>query len=186
MARFVIATLGLVALLGLALAAGGVWTLLALLYITVFTFFMDRIAALAAPDFPEREFPAGDGLAVVLGLAHLPLLYGGAWAVAGGGGHTIPERVALFFALALFFGQVSNSNAHELIHRSNRWLRRLGVAVYCSLLFGHHASAHVRVHHVHAATPRDPNSAPLGRSYYAFAPRAWIGGHACAMQVKGG
>lgn len=184
MARFVIATLGMVAALGLALWLGGLWTLIALLYITVFTFFLDRIAALAAPDRPENEFPAGDGLAALLGLVHFPLLYAGVWAVAGAGGQSVAERVALFFALALFFGQVSNSNAHELIHRGSRRPHRLGVAVYCSLLFGHHVSAHLRVHHIHAATPQDPNSAPLGQSYYAFAPRAWIGSFRAGLRAE--
>ncbi|MBN9887666.1 alkane 1-monooxygenase [Salipiger abyssi] len=184
MARFVIATLGMVGALGLALWLGGLWTLLALLYITVFTFFLDRIAALAAPDRPDSEFPAGDGLAALLGLVHFPLLYAGVWAVAGAGGQSAAERVALFFALALFFGQVSNSNAHELIHRGSRRLHRLGVAVYCSLLFGHHVSAHLRVHHIHAATPQDPNSAPLGQSYYAFAPCAWIGSFRAGLRAE--
>lgn len=184
MARFVIATSGMVALLALGMAFGGAWAWAALLCITVVTYFLDRIAALAAPDHPEREFPAGDGLAALLGLVHFPLLYAGAWAVAGHGAHGPGARVALFFALALFFGQVSNSNAHELIHRQSRWLRRLGVAVYCSLLFGHHASAHVRVHHVLAATAGDPNSAPLGRSYYRFAPRAWLGSFRSGLRAE--
>ena len=91
MARFVIATSGMVALLALGLAFGGAWAWAALLCITVVTYFLDRIAALAAPDHPEREFPAGDGLAALLGLVHFPLLYAGAWAVAGHGAHG-PEK----------------------------------------------------------------------------------------------
>ncbi len=188
MARFAIATLGLAALLGAAIVTGGAWAdllaLVALLAITLGVFLLDRLAALAAPDSPGEEFPAGDGLALALGLLHFPLLYGGAWAIAGGGGHDITGRVALFFALSLFLGQVSNANAHELIHRGDRRLRRLGVAVYCSLLFGHHVSAHLRVHHVHAATDADPNSAPLGQSYYRFAPRAWIGSFRKGWQAE--
>lgn len=179
MARFAFATLTMAALLGATIVSNGawsdVWALAALLGITVGVFALDKLAALAAPDHPGEEFPAGDGLAVALGLLHFPLLYGGVWAISGGGGHDATARVALFFALSLFLGQVGNSNAHELIHRPDRGLRRLGIAVYSSLLFGHHVSAHLRVHHVHAATDADPNSAPLGQSYYAFAPRAWIG-----------
>ncbi|WP_146587583.1 alkane 1-monooxygenase [Puniceibacterium confluentis] len=175
MARFTIITLAMAALLALGLARGGIFAGLALLYITLFTYFMDRIAALTAPDAPAgQEFPAGHGLSLLLGLLHFPLLYGG---VAALNGATLApvEKALCFFALALFLGQVSNSNAHELIHRTSRWPRRLGVAVYCTLLFGHHASAHRYVHHVHAATDRDPNSARLGEGFYAFALRAWIG-----------
>lgn len=174
MVRFTAVTLGMVLCLILAMGVGGVYSAAALLYITVFTFFMDKLTALAAPDHPDAEFPAGDGLSLILGLVHFPLLYGGVWAIAGSGLATL-DKVLIFFALSLFLGQVSNSNAHELIHRSSRHLHRLGVAVYSSILFGFHASAHVRVHHIHAATERDPNSARLGQNFYHFAGRAWIG-----------
>ncbi|WP_136439229.1 alkane 1-monooxygenase [Pacificoceanicola onchidii] len=173
MARFAGVTWGMVILLALGMAFGGGWAVAALLYITVFTFFMDKITALAAPDHPGAEFPAGDGLAVLLALAHFPLLYGGIAVLAGA--MPIWEKGVLFVALALFLGQVSNSNAHELIHRSARSLRLLGMAVYSAVLFGHHASAHVRVHHVHAATDRDPNSARPGEGFWRFLLRAWRG-----------
>nr|MDJ0821037.1 fatty acid desaturase [Paracoccaceae bacterium] len=176
MARFAIVTLAMVALLAAGLIWGGLWASAALVYITVFTFFMDRITALTAPDTPAgQEFPAGDGLSITLGIAHFPLLYGGVWALGSGYHLTLLDKVLIFFVLSLFIGQVSNSNAHELIHRAPRAMRRLGVAVYGSILYGQHASAHVRVHHVHAATDRDPNSARLGEHFYAFALRAWKG-----------
>ena len=175
MTRFTIITLTLVALLAAGLVLGGGYAGAALFYITVFTFFMDKIAGLAAPDAPEgAEFPAGLGLSVVLGLVHFPLLFGGALTI-GSGRLEAWEGVALFFGLALFLGQVSNSNAHELIHRGARAPRALGVAVYTSLLFGHHASAHRLVHHVHAATDRDPNTARLGEGFWRYAARAWAG-----------
>jgi alkane 1-monooxygenase len=75
----------------------------------------------------------------------------------------------------LWFGQVSNPMAHELIHRSNRVRYGLGVAVYTSLLFGHHSSAHRLVHHRHAASAADPNSARAGEGFYRFFLRAWGG-----------
>lgn len=183
MTRFTLATLSMVALLALGLVAGRPFPALALAYITVFTFFMDRIAALAGPDRPGEEFPAGDGLALALGLLHFPLLYGGVWAI-GTPGLSTPDKVLIFLALSLYLGQVSNSNAHELIHRPARWMRRLGVAVFSSILFGHHASAHVRVHHVHAATARDPNSAEMGEHFYAFALRAWWGSFRAGLAAE--
>ena len=175
MLRFTAATLGMVALLALALLFGGAWPGLALAYITVVTFFLDRIAALAAPDRPETEdFPAADGLSVALALAQFPLLYGGVAVLAGDGMGAV-NKALLFTALALFLGQIGNANAHELIHRAHRGLHRLGVAAYGSVLFAHHASAHVRVHHVHAATEADPNTARLGEGFWRFALRAWAG-----------
>ncbi|MDA7426768.1 alkane 1-monooxygenase [Thalassococcus lentus] len=175
MLRFTVITWAMVALLALAIVLGGPFAGLALAYMTVFTFFMDKITAIAAPDTPGQEFPAGDNLSISLGIIHFPLLYGGVWALCSSPALALLDKVLLFFALSLFLGQVSNSNAHELIHRAPRFMRRLGVAVYSSVLFGHHASAHVRVHHIHAATDADPNSAKLGEPFYRYAVRAWIG-----------
>lgn len=174
MARFAIITLSMVALLALALLQGGIWPALALGYMTVLAYFLDKLAALCAPDAPEgQEFPAGRGLSLLLGALHFPLLYGGVAALSAGMAPL--QAVLCFAALGLYLGQVSNSNAHELIHQPDRDARRLGMLVYASVLFGHHASAHMRVHHIHAATDRDPNSARLGEGFYRFALRAWIG-----------
>ena len=175
MQRFTLVTGLMVVLLGLGLAFGGLWSVLALVYITLFTVCMDRISGLAASDHPGEAIPTGDALSIALGLVHFVLLYVGVRVLASGDASGVVDKILIFIALSLFVGQVGNANAHELIHRSNRWMRRLGVAVYSSILFGHHASAHVRVHHVHAATERDPNSARLGETYYAFALRAWTG-----------
>ncbi|KMK67974.1 alkane 1-monooxygenase [Puniceibacterium sp. IMCC21224] len=189
MTRFVLITLGMALVLALALCLGGIWPPLALGYITVFTFLMDKVTALAAADAPQgAEFPAGHGLSTLLGLLHFLLLYGGVAVLSDpasrGAVLDLADKVLCFLALALFLGQVSNSNAHELIHRSARWPRRLGVAIYCSLLFGHHASAHPRVHHVHAATDADPNSARLGEGFYAFALRAWTGSFRAGLRAE--
>ncbi len=52
MGRFTAVTLGMVACLALAMLFGGMFGAAALLYITVFTFFMDKLTAMAAPDHP--------------------------------------------------------------------------------------------------------------------------------------
>ena len=151
---------------------GGVWGWLALFYMTAFAFGMDEL--IAAADTEGREFPAHNVLSVALAIAHFGVLALVVWALATG----VPGGAgsgALFLATGLFLGQVSNSNAHELIHRGRRPLFVLGRWVYISLLFGHHASAHPLVHHRYVASTRDPNSARLGESYYRFAWRAWTG-----------
>jgi alkane 1-monooxygenase len=70
------------------------------------------------------------------------------------------------------FGQVAHPAAHELIHKPGRALRLLGRLIYASLLVGHHASAHLRVHHVHVGSDADPNSAQRGEGFYRYALRA--------------
>lgn len=174
MSRFTTITLAMVAVLALAMVLGGPFAALALAYVTLFTFVMDRLGLPETPDQAAGEFPAGDGLAVILGLTHFPLLAGGVWAIGSGHMGGI-DKAMLFIALSLYLGQVSNSNAHELIHRAPRWMRRLGTANYVSILYGQHASAHLHVHHIHAATDHDPNSARLGEGFYRYLARAWIG-----------
>ncbi len=173
-----------VPLLAAGSLAGGIWPWLAILYLTCLIWVLDWLIARAAPDAPEgAEFPAADGLSVVLALSHLVLLALAVMALARDD-LSWSSRVGIFIGHGIFFGQVSNANAHELIHRGSRWLHWLGVAVYTSLLFGHHASAHRLVHHVHVATDRDPNSARMGESYYRFAPRAWLGSFRAGLAAE--
>ncbi|EAR52300.1 alkane-1 monooxygenase, putative [Oceanicola granulosus HTCC2516] len=172
---FALVTLLPLPLIALAATVGGAVSALALAYMTLIAAALDELVALALPEAEDRaEFPAADGLSVALALGHFALL---ALAVAALAGDWLgaAEKLALFGAAGLFFGQLSNANAHELIHRPGRRLRGLGRWVYISLLFGHHASAHPLVHHVRVATRADPNSARPGEGYYRFAARAWRG-----------
>jgi alkane 1-monooxygenase len=172
---FAIASLAPVGLIGAAALLGGVWIWLALAYMTLFAFTMDQIIArIDPPADPMRELPAADGLSALLAVSHFVLLALVIRALALGG-QGVAGWIALYVAAGLFFGQVSNSNAHELIHRGNRILFTLGKWVYISLLFGHHTSAHNKVHHRFAASDEDPNTARPGEGFYRFAPRAWVG-----------
>jgi len=165
MTRYAIASMTPAALLALACLFGGIWPLCAVASITALVFFLDKLAP-ATPPLTAN----GQGVSIALALVHFPLLALGVWALAAP--HLGPlDKVLIFTGLGLFCGQVSNSNAHELIHARGRVLFRLGVAVYVSLLHGHHVSAHLRVHHVHAATPDDPNSAPAGLGFWRYAAR---------------
>ena len=176
MMLFAVVTLAPVGLIALAALQGGLWSLIAPAYLTALAAGLDRFTQLVLPEAePGQEFPAAGPLSVGLALSHFGLLALGVWALTGGTGLHSGEKVGLFIATGLFLGQVSNSNAHELIHRPGRGLRRLGVAVYSSVLFGHHASAHPLVHHVHVATRQDPNSARLGEGFYRYWWRAWRG-----------
>jgi len=171
---FTIATLAPVALIAAGAVLGAPWVWLALLWMTVLTATLDALVRRVLPATAGEEFPAANALSVAIALAQLALV---ALAVRGlaGGALTGWEKLALFLSAGLFLGQVGNANAHELIHRGARILRGLGVAAYVSVLFGHHASAHVLVHHVRAATPGDPNSARAGEGLWRFLPRAWAG-----------
>lgn len=174
-----------VPLITLAAVFGGGWVLAALLYITLFTFAMDQLVSFASePEQPESEFPAADNLSTALAASHFFLLILVVWALSSNPQLGLFDTLGLFVAAGQFFGQVSNSNAHELIHRSNRRLFNLGKWVYISMLFGHHTSAHLLVHHRFAASEYDPNSAEMGESFYTFAQRAWIGAARAGFEME--
>lgn len=152
-----------------AALSGGAWPLMALLSITVLVLLMDRFG-------PGAEAVAGMSrwLPWTVGAAHFSTLAATLWAVGTSGYLDPGQKIALVVAMGLYAGQVSNACAHELIHRSDRASRALGTAIYCSILNGQHVSAHLLVHHVHAGTARDPNSAPLGRGFYRYAVAASV------------
>ena len=179
---FALATLAPLGLILAALAAGGLWVWAAFAGMALLAAMLDQIAPLVASGQDgaktgSEDFPAADALQVAIGLAHLALLPLAVWVIGGPSGLTLGDRALLVFACGAWMGQVVHPAAHELIHRPGRGLFRLGVAVYASLLMGHHASAHRLVHHRHVATPDDPSSAPLGMGFWTYAPRAWIGSY---------
>ena len=182
---FTLATAVPVFLLALAGLFGGVWAIAALLYLTGFVFVMDRLIQYAATDKDtHEEFPASTALCIFLGLTHLGLIIVAILALSGETGLLLWERLACFVLFGQYFGQVSNANAHELIHRGSRWLNRLGIAVYASIFFGHHASAHTKVHHTWVGSARDPNTARLGETVYHFWPRAWAGSFMAGLRAE--
>lgn len=167
---YIIASLTPAILLALACLWGGLWPLLAVLSITVVVFFADKLSKVVPP-----VETTGRTLSLLLAGMHFAVLGLGVWALGAGTNLDVVDKLLIYIGLGLFFGQISNSNAHELIHAKARLPRRLGAMIYVSLLHGHHVSAHLRVHHVHAATDADPNSAPLGEGFWAFALRALRG-----------
>ncbi|WP_458790992.1 alkane 1-monooxygenase [Yoonia sp. MH D7] len=174
MRLFCAVTLTPVALLGLAAIYGGWWVLAALVFLSVFTAALDEIVHNITPPTPEAEFPVAARLSVVLGVMHFAVLVLVVNALANQP-LGILAKLGLFVAAGLFMGQVSNSNAHELIHRGGQFMRGLGKWIYISVLNGHHTSAHVLIHHRLVATRQDPSTSRRGESYYRFVWRAWRG-----------
>ena len=169
--EFGLATLTPAALLALGAVHGGVWVVLALLYLTAMVSLLDR---LVKRESAAREDGTGDALSVLIALTHFVLLPLITWALVSD--HLgVAAKAGLFVAAGFWFGQISNANAHELIHRRSRILHRLGMWVYVTLLFGHHTSAHVLVHHIHVGTRADPNTSRKGESLYRYMRRAWVG-----------
>lgn len=178
-ARYAIVTLCPLGLLFLAalgpVAQRDTFALAALVWLTLVAAVLDWL--LAPPKGPEDRTGdatgvAAERLSLLLGAGHLVLLPTVLIALAGPG-LDLGGKAALFFATASFLGQVSHPNAHELIHSRARMARMLGALVYTSMGFGHHVSAHRRVHHAHVGTEKDPNTPLPGESFWSYMPRAW-------------
>lgn len=174
-ARYAAITLPPLVLLLLAGTAWGGFAYVALIWLTLVTAIADKLLEPPRMATDEEEIiPWSEALSVGLALGHILLLISTATALTSGT-LTFGQSSALFIATASFFGQVSHPNAHELIHRTPAALRALGAAVYTSIGFGHHVSAHRLVHHRQVGTEADPNTPLPGESFWAYLPRAWQG-----------
>ncbi|KIT17709.1 alkane 1-monooxygenase [Jannaschia aquimarina] len=136
---------------------------------------MAGVVAVLDHILPEHEAPPSEAaaktLTVILAAIHFPMLALAVWALAQGG--PLWNWIAYFSAAGLFFGQIMNSCAHELIH-ARGWIRRgLGRWTYITLLFGHQTTAHPGIHHSAVATPEDPNTARYNETWWRFVLRAW-------------
>jgi len=169
--HFGLATLTPAALIGVGAFIGGGWVVAAVVYLTAVTSLLDRLIKKETAASAASQDAA---LSVAIALTHLCLLPIVVWSMTNPALSSL-AKAGIFFAAGLWFGQISNANAHELIHRPTRALHRLGMWCYITLLFGHHTSAHVLVHHPHVATPADPNTSRKGESLYRYMIRAWIG-----------
>lgn len=93
-----------------------------------------------------------------------------------------------FAALAISVGACTGVfgvlAAHELVHSRELWHRRLGSAMTLGMAYPHFRIAHVHGHHRYAATPRDPSTAQLGESFYAFLPRTFWRQLVCAWTFE--
>ncbi len=159
-----------------------VWFWPALLWMILLAPMVDRLIPEAPEPVIGEGWDSGIVSTVVLILVLFPLMALAVWTLA----NMAPGLTWLvaFFAFGLLLGQVGMVAAHDLIHRRHRWVVWLGQAYFTLCAFGHHASAHKMVHHVHVATPRDPNTPPRGRSLYGFIPRAWWGSFMAAWYAE--
>ncbi|WP_095588704.1 alkane 1-monooxygenase [Actibacterium ureilyticum] len=81
------------------------------------------------------------------------------------------EKVALFFGVGVMSGTIGINYSHELMHQKNRLERWLGDLLLATVLYSHFRSEHLRVHHLHVGTPRDPVTARYNEGFHRFFPR---------------
>lgn len=165
--------------------AGGMWTWLPVLFVFAALPLMD---ALAAPHVAYRDDRPGRWI------YDLPLL---AWPVlqvlAGVLALRAVERaittplvaIGIVSSLGLLSGSVGINVAHELMHRNGRLERGLAELLMTLVAYPHFCVEHVLGHHKHVATPRDPATARLGESVFAFFVRVIPGSLKSAWRLEG-
>jgi alkane 1-monooxygenase len=97
---------------------------------------------------------------------------------------TVPEMIAATVSVGATTGAIGMTFAHELIHRRQGYERLFGMILLASVTYPHFAIEHVRGHHRHVGTPRDPATARLGESVYRFLPRSILGGWISAWHIE--
>ncbi|KTC79951.1 alkane 1-monooxygenase [Legionella cherrii] len=98
---------------------------------------------------------------------------------------TVTEFIGFSLSIGLLTGGIGITLAHELMHKNSTIDQLLSKILLVSVCYGHFFIEHVRGHHVHVATPRDPATARLGESLYHFLPRTIIGSFRSALNLEG-
>jgi alkane 1-monooxygenase len=80
-------------------------------------------------------------------------------------------KIGLFFGVGVITGAVGINYSHELMHQKGRGERLLGDVLLAMVLYSHFRSEHLRVHHIHIGTPRDPVTARYNEGFHRFYPR---------------
>jgi len=84
------------------------------------------------------------------------------------------------FMFLVSFAHAGGLNAvvgHELLHRRETVHKVFGTLAYSVMLYSHFFVEHIRGHHKHVATPRDPASSNLNESLWSFLPRSMGGSY---------
>ena len=177
----------LTAALGLWLGGPWAWLTVAFVYGLV-----PLADGLAGPD-PRNADDAALQRAAASRAATLPLvlalpvqlglfaLLGVVWQQEGAGW---VERAGWIASVALAGGGIGIVVGHELVHRRDRRLYRLGQALLGMVLYAHFAVEHVRGHHARVGTDEDPASARRGQGVYAFIPASILRQFASAWRLE--
>jgi alkane 1-monooxygenase len=78
------------------------------------------------------------------------------------------EKLVLFAGIGIISGTIGIVYGHELMHQRNRAERLLGDLLMAMVLYSHFRSEHLRVHHVHVGTARDPVTARYNEGFHRY------------------
>lgn len=133
---------------------------------------------------PSTELvQAGRALTVLYVPVHLALIGFGVYQSAYQNWSTLEWTLAVL-GVGMSSGGLGITIAHELVHRSEKFLRTLGGVLLSSVCYGHFMVEHVHGHHTWVATPKDPASARFGENLYSFYLRTVVGSFASALKIE--
>ena len=128
------------------------------------------------PDVAEPEGPAR--LFRILPVVYVPAQIALAiWALELASGPDLPwlHFASLTSAVGTLSGVFGMLAAHDLVHSPKRLEKELGMVMLSFMTYRHFRIAHIYGHHRWVATDRDPGTARLGESFYAFFARTLVG-----------
>ncbi|MCC5974588.1 MAG: alkane 1-monooxygenase, partial [Rubellimicrobium sp.] len=151
----------------------GGWTVFLLPLVTWVLF--DLLDLVAGENKANADPATGEGDLVwyrLLTLIWFPIqfgiTFGAIWYVTGSDHLVRWERIALFIGIGIVSGAIGIVYAHELMHQKNRIERWLGDLLMAMVLYSHFRSEHLRVHHLHVGTARDPVTARYNEGFHRF------------------
>lgn len=97
---------------------------------------------------------------------------------------SIIELIGFSLSIGLVTGGIGITLAHELMHKNSIIDQTLSKILLITVGYGHFFIEHVRGHHVHVATPKDPATSRLGESLYQFLPRTIIGSFKSSWSIE--
>jgi alkane 1-monooxygenase len=171
-------------------AVVGGWTVLLLPLYGWFLFsLMDAIAGLNPanpdPNTPDAALFWHKAITIIWFPIQFVLIFGLIWYDAHTD-HLSPwEQTGLFFGLGVISGTIGINYAHELMHQKSALERGLADLLLAMVLYSHFRSEHLRVHHLHVATPRDAVTARYNEGFHRFFPRVLWRGPQSAWAAEG-
>lgn len=125
----------------------------------------------ADPDTPEADLFWYRFVTIIWFPLQFLMTFGAIWYVTRADHLATWEKIAIFFGQGIVSGGVGIVYAHELLHQKNRLERWLGDLLLAMVLYSHFRSEHLRVHHIHVGTTRDPVTARYNEGFHRYFPR---------------
>ncbi len=167
--------LAMLPLAAIGATQGGWFTALVPAYSIFVVSFLDALTGLntrnADTDAPEDALFWYRLLTLIWFPLQMVILFGTIWYVTRADHLSGLETGVLFFGIGIITGTVGINYSHELMHQKNRLERWLGDLLLASVLYSHFRSEHLRVHHLHVGTRRDPVTARYNEGFHRFFPR---------------